>query len=380
MKYSMALLPFALCCINIITLCDTEIKPLNERLELIELKLAIQDSHIDSLMHKARSNQNSNNTIKPTPHIIEPTERERGIFTPSQVIYKKFPQDFPKSFQTMLAFLEDPKPFLQAKAKVPNKFLLSGPPGCGKSYLAELLAHEFQLPMIYVKASDLEDKFYGESSRKITEIFNTRDPHGRRPLLLFIDEVDAIAVQRKDTTPEGLRATINAFLIELQKHSFDSSIIIILATNNKQVLDPALLNRFEGLCVEMQQMSQRDRELFISDVLSHISVVNKDTAIKSLAKKAAGLSRRAIATALESAYSWSICRNYAPRALTIDEIVPFILQAHQDRKTSWFIKCHKFITNSTMHVNYVHALLGTMLIGIQIATNPWVIEKVLNKV
>lgn len=356
------------------SLCCRSEETLQQRMDRIEqtIEALAQVAIMTPQGSLVASNQDDSKQNSHHITVNEPKERVQAYQSPKLVIRQKFPQDFPKAFQTLLSFLENQQSFIKARAKIPNKFLFYGPPGCGKSYLAELIAQEFQLPMIYLKASDLEDKYYGESSKKITEVFNYRDPKGR-PVILFIDEIDAIAFQRNDRMFEGSRATINALLIELQKHSFDPSIIIIVATNNKQILDEAIMSRFEGLCVEILPMTEQDRELFVEDILSGRCIENRPQTIKEVAKATKGLSRRAVSTALESAYSWSIAKNgNGGHPLTAEDVSFFIRQAKRDGATSRLVALKKFINNVQPYLNFTHLTIGTTVATLQLLGHPWI--------
>lgn len=302
--------------------------------------------------------------------ILHPNKKN-SLLSPTEAIYEKFPQEFPESFRVTLAFLENPRLFQVAGAEIPNKFLFYGAPGCGKSYLAELIAQEFELPMIYAKASDFEDKFYGESSKKITAAFNYRDPQGQ-PLLLFIDEIDAIAKQRRETTSEASRSTINTLLVELQKHSADSSIIIIFATNDKESLDKAILDRFDGLCIEIEPMQYEEVKSFVNDFLEKIQAEDKNYLLKVVSKKAKNLSRRVLSASLKSAYAWYIYqRHQNPQfVMTANDVLKFINHANKDNKTSWKNSIRSFINETSLYVNYSHALIGTFLTTMQILHHP----------
>lgn len=312
--------------------------------------------------------------------VMEPKSRTSldSLHSPAQLIAQKFPQEFPHSFQIALSFFEDPYHFDRTSAKIPNKFLLSGPPGCGKSFLVELLSQQYQLPIIYLKATDLEDRFYGESSRKITEFFKYRDLKGR-PVILFIDEIDAIACQRNGSMSQTGRSTLNALLVELQRNSFDRSMFIFVATNNKDVLDAAFLNRFEGQCIEMSPMNYHERLSLIKDLLSNYNMYDEQI-ITIAANKSAGLSRRALATAIESSYTWFIYKRKTNSGLsyTANDILLFISKAQIDNKSSWRAFAKEFIDKSSKCLTYTNLVLGTTLVAVQLLTNPWIAEKLNN--
>ena len=299
-----------------------------------------------------------------------------GFLSPSHIFTQKFPLDFPLSFKLALSFFEDPNFFKTHPIKISNKFLLSGPPGCGKSFLVELLAQEFQLPLIYLKATDLQDPYYGESSRKVTEFFKYRDPQGR-PVILFIDEIDAIASQRQSSSSQGDRSTLNALLVELQQNNYDSSIFIFVATKRREDLDQAFLNRFEGNYIDMKSMNLNERIYFIRDILSAYHIYD-EAIINAAAKKSVGLSRRSLAAAIENSYAWYMHnkkRDNTNIVYTKEDLLPFIYKAQCDNKISWMTLLQKFMDKSSKGLTYTNLALSTVLISIQLASNEWLSNK-----
>lgn len=291
--------------------------------------------------------------------IQEPVSRNKPHLLPSEAIYQKFPQEFPETFKIALSYLENPQKYKNTGVKIPNKFLLYGPPGCGKSYLAQLIAQEFQLPFIYLKASDFFNKYMGESAKKITQAFSNRDSKGR-PLLLFIDEIDAIGSKRSGDMYMEHRAMVNALLVELQKISFDASIFVIVATNDKEILDEAFSNRFEGLCVEIKAMGQHQRELLVRDLLDELPVENREKTIKIIARAAKGLSRRTISTAIESAHAWTKYQSQENSLITASSILLFINRARQNHYESYAKKISKFLIDSAPHLNSMYLLMNIL--------------------
>ena len=126
--------------------------------------------------------------------------------------------------------------------------LLFGPPGCGKTLLMTALAGELQVEMVTVKASDIMSKWYGESEGKIDQLF--RVAKERRPCIIFIDDIDAIAKSRDlyagdDVTPRLL----GMILAEIDGMDKAGGMIMVGTTNKPELVDPALLRpgRFDKI-------------------------------------------------------------------------------------------------------------------------------------
>lgn len=122
-----------------------------------------------------------------------------------------------------------------------NKFLFYGPPGCGKTLCANILAGEIGIPLMYVRFDALVSSYLGETAANIAKIFNMAK-HGN--YVILFDEFDAIARSREDDYEHGeMRRVVNAFLQQLD--SFKGQSIIVAATNFEKSLDYAIWRRFD---------------------------------------------------------------------------------------------------------------------------------------
>ncbi|NPA85890.1 MAG: AAA family ATPase [bacterium] len=144
--------------------------------------------------------------------------------------------------------LKYPEAFERMGIEPPKGVLLFGPPGCGKTLLAKAVATESGANFIGVKASDILSKWFGESERKIAEIF--RKAKMAAPCIIFFDEIDAIAARRG--MEEGTRAgerIVNELLAQMDGLEARGKVVVIAATNRPDILDPALLRpgRFDRL-------------------------------------------------------------------------------------------------------------------------------------
>lgn len=131
---------------------------------------------------------------------------------------------------------------LEANGLRPSSTLLfCGPPGCGKTITAEMIATELSLPMLYVRFDAVVSSLLGETAANLRKIF---DYAARDMWVLFFDEFDAIGRSRDDATEHGeLKRVVNAFLQLLD--AFTGRSLVIAATNFPQSLDLALWRRFD---------------------------------------------------------------------------------------------------------------------------------------
>lgn len=126
--------------------------------------------------------------------------------------------------------------------RTPKGLLLEGPPGTGKTLFAKAFATESNMSFIYVSGSDFTDKYIGESSKKVKELFLFAKKH--KPAIIFIDEVDGIAKSRSsDLQSSAIESNnmLNTLLVELDGFEKLSGIFIIAATNRIECLDSAFL-------------------------------------------------------------------------------------------------------------------------------------------
>jgi SpoVK/Ycf46/Vps4 family AAA+-type ATPase len=122
-----------------------------------------------------------------------------------------------------------------------RKLLLVGPPGCGKTMTASVLAHECELPLLAIQLHSLITKYMGETAAKLHLLFDAM--HQTKGVYLF-DEFDAIGATRTAGNDVGeIRRILNSFLLFLEKDESES--IIVAATNFSGMLDAALFRRFD---------------------------------------------------------------------------------------------------------------------------------------
>ena len=124
---------------------------------------------------------------------------------------------------------------------VSNSLLLYGPPGCGKTKCAYLIAKELQLPLIIARLDSLISSYLGTTAKNIRMLFEFAQ---KMPCVLFLDEFDAIAKARDDSNELGeLKRVVNSLLQNVDAMSGDS--LLLAATNHERLLDVAVWRRFD---------------------------------------------------------------------------------------------------------------------------------------
>ncbi len=142
----------------------------------------------------------------------------------------------------VVEFLKNPSKFSSLGAHVPKGVLLMGPPGTGKTLLARAVAGEADVPFFSISGSDFVEMFVGVGASRVRDLFEQAKKNS--PSIIFIDEIDAVGRQRGAGLGGGhdeREQTLNQLLVEMDGFSSNSGIIIIAATNRKDILDPALL-------------------------------------------------------------------------------------------------------------------------------------------
>ncbi|MBS3150324.1 CDC48 family AAA ATPase [Candidatus Woesearchaeota archaeon] len=134
--------------------------------------------------------------------------------------------------------LKHPEIFSRLGIEPPKGILLYGPPGTGKTLLAKAVANEVEANFVVVNGPEILSKYYGDSEKKIREIFENAEKQA--PTIIFFDEIDAIAPKREDTPGELERRMVSQLLSMMDGLKSRGKVIVIAATNRQNSLDPAL--------------------------------------------------------------------------------------------------------------------------------------------
>jgi len=150
-------------------------------------------------------------------------------------------QNAKNKVKVITKYLENPESF---GPWAPKNILFYGLPGTGKTMLVKALANELEVPLYLIKATSLIGEHVGDSSSKIHDLFKKASEN--TPSIIFIDEIDAIALHRSFQSLRGdVSEIVNALLTEMDGISENESVITIGATNNPTSLDYAVRSRFE---------------------------------------------------------------------------------------------------------------------------------------
>ena len=128
--------------------------------------------------------------------------------------------------------------FEKYEIPLPNGMLLYGPPGCGKTFIAEKFAEEVGFNFIRIITSDIASTYFHGTQLKIGKLFKEAEKNA--PTVIFIDEIDAMVPKRGDNIQQGLAAEVNEFLAQINNCG-ERGIFVIAATNRPEIIDPAML-------------------------------------------------------------------------------------------------------------------------------------------
>lgn len=182
--------------------------------------------------------------------------------------------------------LKHPEVFDRLGIEPPKGVLLHGPPGTGKTLLAKAVATESEANFILLNGPEIMSKFYGESEKKIRDIFE--DAEKNAPSIIFVDEIDAIAPKREETQGEVERRVVSQLLTMMDGLNARGKVIVIGATNRINSIDPAL--RRPGRFDRELEISVPDKKgrLNILKIHTRAMPLKKDVNLEDLASKTHG--------------------------------------------------------------------------------------------
>lgn len=175
-------------------------------------------------------------------------------------------------------------------------FLFTGPPGCGKTMGASVIANALGLPLFTVRLDAVITRYLGESATKLRSVFSAIEK--TRAVYLF-DEFDSLGLDRGSASQDvaEMRRVLNAFLVFIEKYQGNS--VVIAATNHAESLDMALFRRFDSL-IEFSMPSLEQCELALHLRLQHVKTP-KSLNLAKVAEEAVGLNFADLSRAVEEA-------------------------------------------------------------------------------
>ena len=147
-----------------------------------------------------------------------------------------------EELKEIVDFLKNTKKYDEIGARVPKGVLLLGPPGTGKTLLARAVAGEAGVPFFSISGSDFVEMFVGVGASRVRDLFEQAKKNS--PSIVFIDEIDAVGRHRGAGLGGGhdeREQTLNQLLVEMDGFTANDNVIVMAATNRRDILDPALL-------------------------------------------------------------------------------------------------------------------------------------------
>ena len=196
-----------------------------------------------------------------------------------------------EELEEIVDFLKAPRKYTQLGARIPKGVLLEGPPGTGKTLLAKAVAGEAGVPFFSISGSDFVELFVGVGASRVRDLF--QDAKKNAPCIVFIDEIDAVARRRGSGLGGGhdeREQTLNQLLVEMDGFGVNEGIIVMAATNRKDILDPAILRpgRFDrDVIVGRPDVGGREE---ILKVHARNKPLGDDVDLKQIAQTTAGFS------------------------------------------------------------------------------------------
>ena len=196
-----------------------------------------------------------------------------------------------EELEEIVDFLKAPRKYTQLGARIPKGVLLEGPPGTGKTLLAKAVAGEAGVPFFSISGSDSVEMFVGVGASRVRDLF--QDAKKNAPCIVFIDEIDAVARRRGSGLGGGhdeREQTLNQLLVEMDGFGVNEGIIVMAATNRKDILDPAILRpgRFDrDVIVGRPDVGGREE---ILKVHARNKPLGDDVDLKQIAQTTAGFS------------------------------------------------------------------------------------------
>lgn len=203
----------------------------------------------------------------------------------------------------VVSYLSNATVYQNAGAEIPRGILLEGPPGTGKTLLAKAIASETNASFISVAASEFVELYVGMGASKIRSLFKTAREN--KPCIIFIDEIDAVARQRGSgaalNNNDERDQSLNQLLAEMDGFSNNEDILVIAATNRKDVLDAAILRpgRFDRIItVSLPDLASRRAILAVH---SKNKILARDVNLGLISELTAGFSGAQIKNLLNEA-------------------------------------------------------------------------------
>ena len=237
--------------------------------------------------------------------------------------------------------LRHPELFIRLGIEPHSGILLYGPPGCGKTLLAKVLASESDATMYSINGPEIMNKYYGETEAKLRDIF--KEAKENSPSIIFIDEIDAIAPKREEAYGDVEKRVVAQLLALMDGLTDRGNVVVLGATNRPDSVDPALRRpgRFDR---EMEiSVPNADGRLEVMQIHTRGMPIADDVNLKSLASELHGYTGADMKSLCREAAIRSI-RRYLPEIdLETEKIPTKILQSMEVKIIDFYDAMHEVI-------------------------------------
>ena len=237
--------------------------------------------------------------------------------------------------------LKHPELFVRLGIEPHSGILLYGPPGCGKTLLAKVMASESEANMFPINGPEIMNKYYGETEAKLRDIF--KEAKDNSPSIIFIDEIDAIAPKREEAYGDVEKRVVAQLLALMDGLNDRGNVIVLGATNRPDSVDPALRRpgRFDR---EFEiSVPNEDERLEILEIHTRGMPISDDIDLKDLSSELHGYTGADIKSLCREAALKSI-RRYLPEIdLETEKIPSEVLQSMQIKLIDFYDAMHEVV-------------------------------------
>ena len=237
--------------------------------------------------------------------------------------------------------LRHPELFSRLGVEPHSGILLYGPPGCGKTLLAKVLASESEANMFSINGPEIMNKYYGETEARLRDIF--KEAKENSPSIIFIDEIDAIAPKREEAYGDVEKRVVAQLLALMDGLTERGNVIVLGATNRPDSVDPALRRpgRFDR---EMEiSVPNGDGRLEVLQIHTRGMPIADDVELKTLASELHGYTGADMKSLCREAAMKSI-RRYLPKIdLETEKIPSKILQSMEIKIIDFYDAMHEVV-------------------------------------
>ena len=221
--------------------------------------------------------------------------------------------------EEIVDFLKNPRKYSEIGARIPKGVLLMGPPGTGKTLLAKAVAGEAGCPFFSISGSEFVEMFVGVGASRVRDLFEQAKKNA--PSIIFIDEIDAVGRHRGTGIGGGhdeREQTLNQLLVEMDGFTGKDNVIVIAATNRRDILDPALMRpgRFDRQIV-VGYPDVKGREAILK-VHTKSKNIGPDVDLSTIAKSTVGFTGADLENLVNEACLLAARKN--KKAITMEEI------------------------------------------------------------